>query len=397
MTTWRGAMAAVLVAWAAALPARAQEGSPEAPPEAPGAPRAPEGGEGGGEESLPDVPLENMPLTPEDEAGMEGASRREEELLSFTIAAGMDGGMAKVLVNGQAPKLPDGSTIYVSARYYYTANEPFDVVKAVVTEGMWSAVLGPYERPLYAGNYYVDALFLLDRQSGLVRDEVKRLRGEGDEWDRFERLHEVESIYFGFAADEEREEAARLEHYTGALKRFEQVYADLEQAVASTGRLMFQEEEAWVAWLVSRGYVKDPAGKAGSRKVRDWKDDHRFQNGERLDESAWRAWLDEDLRRRVAQLQQDHAAYQDRAAASKYPAADVDLGQLLGSLYRMTMDLSVEVYTGLGLEVHPNDQVGLHGMQPGVDAGSRARLFHQAELVLRRVQAKDVGEGEGEG
>ena len=107
--------------------------------------------------------------------------------------------------------------------------------------------------------------------------------------------------------------------------------------------------------------------------------------GVTFSEENWRVWLDEDLRRRIAEMYDAHVNFQNLYVALKYPRPALDLAHLISSLYRITIDSSAEVYMGCKMELHPNDRGALYGVEPAFDPGNRKFLFQIAERLARRL------------
>lgn len=274
----------------------------------------------------------------------------------------LDRGVFMVRVSGQAA-LPDDCIVKLNLKL---GNESVVAnADAKTSGGRFYGAFGPYTRELFAGHYWVEAVFEAQAQGKRVRDAMKRFYKDPIELAARERCTDRQACKIGTTEQEDAQNKELRSHLAQSLARTRSLARDLEMCYAGAGRSAFRpdgkkvDEAEWEAWLAKRT-LKSVAEADRPRRIEEIRAKGlKFlaKDGSFAD-AKWREWLDHKFRAEAYELARGHAAFKDRYLVVKYADAMADLGDLFGLLGKLAQNRSRELYERNALPVPAQDAEG---------------------------------------
>ncbi|MFH1422663.1 MAG: formylglycine-generating enzyme family protein [Planctomycetota bacterium] len=221
-----------------------------------------------------------------------------------------DSGKEKLALNIEIKEAPGEITFEVSGTADLPDKSRLEVVLYYLKERIqgniadvkgkkFSIKFGPYKKRYHKGTYFAEAIFRVEDQLSIVQKFFP---------DHSQQLSNRKRIYIGEPSKEKEED-----------KAIGDLYGNLV-AEAETLRLQIWIE--YEAALKKECYVLD----------------------DKFDVVAWREFLDNKWRETLNKVALEHKKYKAEFLAPKYPEAAVDAELLLGSLYKLSQNLSCQVY-----------------------------------------------------
>jgi hypothetical protein len=327
---------------------------------------------------------------------METATEEVKHLALDVPQAAMDRGSLVITVTGKAD-YPDGALIQLELKL---EGRSIANTQAEVQARAFRGNFGPYTRQLFAGNYWIEARFMLSQQPGEIRRAFREMVKDPKKRDELAQAHDRTFVRVGSVSDEQWQQKELKGYFAGALKRARDLLAELESNFGASGRSIFRtkdgkvDEQEWEAWLKKHA-LRGLSGDALEAKIAELrKANTSFVNKDgTFNDTAWREWLDYKWREEgVFKLVKDHVAYRDRFLVMKNEDEVQKLEELFSTLVRLSQVRSQALYRGNGLPISPND-VQVKADALGIGLGGGPASAAAIEALARRVE-KGVGLGE---
>ena len=237
-------------------------------------------------------------------------------------------------IEGLAKDLPDGLKVELVLMYdkreILTRSVP-------IKDGKFSATFGPYTEKMLVGNYAVEMVFALNKQSKRrIRSWLKTLKkGEVEIYKRIVRRGYTAVGGTGPKGDITAEDRARQEEelrvHVQALCDGAQVLMDeLNTAYAGAARSFYKQPGAsdydkakYIEWLVKGGYAEDTSAAERIQSKTDWASARGH-----FDDTAWASFGRDKLIPGLQALVEKNSAFNKQYIAAPNGRAD-ELGQFL--------------------------------------------------------------------
>ncbi|RMG18182.1 MAG: hypothetical protein D6731_02715 [Planctomycetota bacterium] len=293
------------------------------------------------------------------------------------------------VVEGIAKGVPDKATVQVELRYD-GRTVPNGMRHIAVVGEKFKTTFGPYSKKLLYGNYSLELLFELGKQSKrLQRRWKKRLSDSQIEvYSRIQR-RKYTSVGTGPGGvctkeDRQRQASKVKSHYLVFCKEVLSLRDELYRAVADAGRSFFREgrginEANYKRWLKQMGFVKDDA------EAQQLVDNPKYGKASGyFNARAYLAFAEGTLIPGLTKLHKRHRDFNDQYIAPIDEKADTIGDWLISIILLRFQEWSKELYSRAGLEVP--DVIGQVPISP-VPAPKLSRKFFDAKRreLLRRV------------
>jgi hypothetical protein len=268
-----------------------------------------------------------------------------------------DRGTFYIQVRGEA-KLPDGCIVACQLKL---GDELVTGIDVVVKEKRFEGAFGPYEQELFAGNYWVYAVFRIEDQSKKTRDVFKSAFPDPIERAARERAQHRQACRVGNAEQEAQQQREVRAHIANTLARVRRLVRRLETAFAAAGRGAFVregkcDEAGWEAWLPTRSLKNVPRAEHEARKA-EYRRHRGFAGPEGIFlESRWREWMDFGFRPEVLALAKSHYDYRNRYLVIRYGDAMIKVEELFGLLIQLSEARSRQLYELCSLPIAAQDR-----------------------------------------
>lgn len=333
----------------------------------------------------------------------DAAALGEKKIIQLdTPVPSLDRGSLMIRVSGSAA-LPDQCNIKL---YLKLGNdEAVANADATVTSGRFVGAFGPYTREVFAGHYWVEAVFKMQDQGKRVRDALKRFYTNPLDLAARERCVDRQACRVGTSEQEDAQQKELRGHLALAVARVRTLARELELCYSGAGRSAFRldgkkvDEAAWETWLFKRA-LRSVREEDRSKRI----DEIRKKGGRFVTEdgsfadSRWREWMDHGFRAEVFDLARGHYAFRDRYLIVRYGDAMLKLEELFGLLGKFSQNRSRELYEINGLPVPAQDAEGaaMDVLKFGGGKVTLGTIEQVARKVVREVGLTPAEEREAE-
>jgi hypothetical protein len=321
------------------------------------------------------------------EAGTSVETARSIQLNPPEAVAEM--GRALIRVTGAAPGLPNGCNVDLTLSL---GSQVVGATTATVESGAFGAAFGPFQKALWAADYWVDAKFDLDKQSKKIRMLFNKTFTDPLQRQAHAHGADRQPVRVGTADQQEAQAKELKSHAASMVSRIRDFATEIGNAYCSAGRSAFRgkdgkvDEVAWEEWCNERA-LRGVGGAEREKRVKAILARREFlTNSGAFADGRWRDYIDAK-REEIATRQADHEKFRETFLTLRDPEAMQELADAWAYLVRLTHFWSRDLYERNQIPIDPKDQV--------VRALSSSQLTLNLERIEKRVAGEKTEGAEG--
>jgi len=294
----------------------------------------------------------------------------------------VDRGQQTLRLTGKAEGIPDGATIELKLSL---GSEVVDTTSAKVTSGGFGGAFGPYPKALFAAEYWVDALFDINRQTPAIRRKFKEaFKSDASGLQKHSYDAARQSARIGTFDQGEMQLREVRQHATASIARLREVMAEIGVGFGSAGRSGFAkggkvDEAAWEEWIEKRA-VKAFPSKDKPKRLKEMQTKKDFLTGSSaFADARWREFIDAK-REEIHARMKENEAFRDRFLTLPDHEGLQRLGEAWNTLLGVSRFWSRELYERSGVPFDAKD--------PVTSVRSAAEVVAAADALEQRFSAE---------